>query len=171
MRVIFLDFDGVVVCLPKVSDRLKSGKSVRSANPEAVSHLNHLVELTGAKIVISSTWRKHHDIDMLRGTLQRAGFTGEVISVTPDKHDYGYPEWQRGHEIDLWLRLHPKVDSYVVLDDDYDFGPLPEWRWVLVKDGWATGGLKHEHVFKALNILGTNEKTQDVQLRSDSLIS
>ena len=43
--LIFLDFDGVIVT-PK-----------QKPNKTAVANLNHLIEQTGAEIVVSSTWR------------------------------------------------------------------------------------------------------------------
>lgn len=143
MKVIFLDFDGVVCCLPVEWDHTSEGHLVHSLNHPAVARLNEIVARTGAYIVVSSTWRLRQPIEHLRGYLRRAGFVGTVIGVTP------HLGTERGYEISRWLEDHHEVESYVVLDDDGDRGPIPSCRWVLVKDGWRQGGLKAEHVERA----------------------
>lgn len=146
VKVIFLDFDGVVVCLPVEWDRLENGRGVHALNRAAVARLNDLVERTGAGVVVSSSWRLHQSVEHLTGYLRRAGFRGQVLDKTPDRHAWGAEEWQRGDEIMAWLKLNPQVTSYVALDDDFDHGAFPADRWVLVKDGWFAGGIQDEHV-------------------------
>jgi hypothetical protein len=148
VKVIFLDFDGVVVCLPLSNDSLPSGKLVRAANRECVARLNELVRRTGAAVVVSSTWRMHHTPEMLTGVLQRAGFIGEVFGTTPR-----FPGHERGYEIACWLAEYG-CSNYVVLDDDGDSANLPARNWILVKDGWYQGGLQDEHVERAVRVLG-----------------
>lgn len=162
MKVVFLDLDGVVVCLPLHREPTSTGKLVRGANREAVAQLNEIVRRTGAKVVISSTWRKHHTREQLQDLLDRAGFIGEIIGETPVIYDDlpggGCTSVDRGREIDQWLQFASidcatAVESHVVLDDDHDFGPVPPERWVQVQDGWTTGGLKAEHVERAVEVL------------------
>jgi len=153
VKVVFLDFDGVVVFLPVEREHLPSGRGCHALNREAVALLNGLCERTGARVVVSSSWRLHQPVEHLTGYLQRAGFKGEVLDKTPDRHAWGAPEWKRGDEILAWLKLHPKVDSYVVLDDDYDHGAMTPWRWVLVQQGWYCGGLQASHVRVAEHVL------------------
>jgi hypothetical protein len=151
VKVVFLDFDGVVVCLPPVHSRKASGGLMRDASADCVRHLNQIIEETGAEIVVSSTWRKHHTIPQLHGTLRRAGFVGrEPIGTTPILGS----GIDRGDEISLWLAGHPEVTSYVVLDDEFDNGPIPTDRWVYVHMGWFDGGLKHEYAEQAISVLG-----------------
>ena len=160
MKIIFLDFDGVVVCLPLVDGKKPiTGGRVRDANRGPVAQLNRIIDATGAKVVVSSTWRKHHPIPHLLGTLARAGFRGEIVSITPDfafrdKQESGI--WQptpRGEEIRHWLAMHPAVTSYVVLDDCFDNGPIPPERWVNVDNGWFDGGLLEHHADAAIKVL------------------
>lgn len=159
MRVIFLDFDGVVVCLPQEWDYTLDGKRVHALNRDAVARLNRVVEATGAVVVVSSSWRHHQALERLSGYLRRAGFVGEVIDITPDLATLGgrlglvYEAGERGHEVAVWLAEHPEVESYVVLDDDADKGPLPSERWILVKDGWFNGGLQDSHARRAIALL------------------
>lgn len=155
MKVIFLDFDGVVVCLPQERELTFEGRSVHSLNKAAVGRLNALVRSTGADVVISSSWRLHQPIDFLTAYLGRAGFKGKVIGVTPHIAE---GDMERGFEIERWLCDHPEVKDYVVLDDDADIGPLPEWRWILVQDGWRNGGLLTHHVVKAFEVLGRKDE-------------
>jgi hypothetical protein len=106
MKVIFLDIDGVLNSdqtpnprkLPYVVDR------------KLLTRLKRLLQRTGAKVVLSSTWRydpaglfsaKHHKVSF--------------IGVTPDM-----PHRPRRDEILAWLKKHPKVVRFAVIDDDDD---------------------------------------------------
>lgn len=92
-------------------------------------HLNHIIEKTGAKVVISSTWRKSHSVQELQELLEKVGFIGEIIGRTPSlylnkngEESYTIP---RGCEIDCWLKNTFDWDDlayvrYVILDDDSD---------------------------------------------------
>lgn len=157
MKVVFLDLDGVVVCLPLHREPTSAGKLVRGANREAVAQLNEIVRRTGAKVVISSTWRKHHTREQLQDLLDRAGFIGEIIGETPVIYDDlpggGCTSVDRGREVHAWASGVHGLLAYVVLDDDHDLGPLPPSCWVQVRDGWTTGGLKAEHVELAVRVL------------------
>lgn len=155
MKIIFLDFDGVIIHSQEKYGCLSSGRSVRDADEFCVSLLNILVEERDAYVVISSTWRKHHKIEWMRAMLVRAGFRfpERVISVTPDHTGIEWTSHERGEEIQHWLRLQPEVTHYVVLDDDGDVGPIPKENWVLIKAGWHTGGMKVEHLSAALRVL------------------
>ena len=80
MRVIFLDFDGVLN-----SDsffRANDGRYVPGAlDPGAVARLTALVARTGAKVVIASTWRLDYTLERIREILAKHGFVGEVIAA------------------------------------------------------------------------------------------
>lgn len=149
VKVIFLDFDGVVCTVTKEWTTLPDGRNVQVLNGAAVARLNEIYQRTGAYVVVSSTWRLGTPVELLAVHLTRYGFRGLVLGATPDLH----PRGERGHEIAAWLRAHPKVTSYVVLDDDADRGPIPAERWVLVKGGWSNGGLQAQHVEAAISAL------------------
>lgn len=113
MKVIFLDFDGVVV--------LPDGAFSRSS----IRLLNQVCLQTGANIVFSTSWKLAHDAKQLKVILLKQGLdksilvlgsTPEVRIEAPDD-----PAWdcRRGKEISAWLEANP-VESYVVLDDDIE---------------------------------------------------
>jgi hypothetical protein len=151
-KVIFLDFDGVVVCTPQTWDCTSTGRKVQGLNRDCVARLNQIVERTGAKVVISSMWRLQLPMEYLQGYLHRAGFnyTHDVVGVTPNLG--GKP---RGSEIAAYLKVHPEVGAYVVLDDNLEPGPTPRARWVHIKHGWFSGGLQDHHIDLAVKVLET----------------
>lgn len=119
-RVIFLDFDGVLNSWRYVREEQEAGRRVQLHNPDhvldraAVRVLNRIVRRSGARVVISSTWRFLHPLPKLRAMLRAAGFRGAVIDSTPVRHV------ERCHEIREWLDAHPEVTTYVAIDDDVD---------------------------------------------------
>jgi HAD domain in Swiss Army Knife RNA repair proteins len=106
MKVIFLDIDGVLNCrktpnprkLPYIVDRNLLKRFVR------------LLDRTGAKVVLSSTWRYDP------AGLFSAKYWGiPFVDVIPDM-----PKQPRCTEIRAWLRAHPRVNRFAVIDDDDD---------------------------------------------------
>lgn len=169
MKLIFLDFDGVIVHLPKnyksipISSLTEEDhfKRVRCANEESIAALNKII--LGVEpyvyVIITSSWRHHHTLEMMTNMLYRSGHVGHVISRTPDLHR-DEKSIERGHEIMAWMHMAEglsKIDSYVVLDDDSDRGPIDESRWLLIKEGWTNGGLAGDpsYVQRAIKILET----------------
>lgn len=112
--IIFLDIDGVLA---------PAGKSLprNTLDKDLVQNLNELLQETGAKVVISSTWRKTLDIAELEAIFKAHGFTGEIIGTTPILKEY---YTVRGNEIYKWMkdRNIPTSDytNYLIIDDDSD---------------------------------------------------
>jgi hypothetical protein len=114
--------------------------------------LNAIVDRSGAKVVISSTWRLKRSLDALRATLAELGFRGEVIDRTPDLIGDGFvdPYVARCQEIRTWIDGHGEpLESYAILDDAY----LEDVVQFLVRTETETG-LLDEHVIAVLEILG-----------------
>jgi hypothetical protein len=182
MKIIFLDIDGVLNC----ENAYRSGecKYVEwvDRNEEVDHHqsfcswsrqwLNKLIEETGAKIVISSTWRSS-GIEWMRDVWKFEKMSGEIIGITPnfrgDINGYTIP---RGCEIEKWLKdndfYHVNwsqeaqenvidksgIENYIIIDDDSDmlYGQRKHFVHVLPsprnKDGFT-----EEHYNLGLEIL------------------
>lgn len=153
MKVLFLDIDGVLnhfafllgrASHPAMTNDETSG--TEWIDPDCVAHLNAIIARSGAKVVISSSWRYVYGPAAMERILRRRGFIGEVIGETQKTN------LTRGEEIAAWLKAAPEpVDGFAILDDDTDMAPLGAHQ---VVTSHATGGLLAEHVEQALAILG-----------------
>lgn len=116
MKLIFLDIDGVMnTCHYNLFQHDKGLEGLENLCPIAMLTLNKIIELTGAKVVISSTWRLSKTIEELQDILDNDGFLGEVVGKTPN---IGFSK--RGKEIYHHI-THQKCTGFVVLEDDvYD---------------------------------------------------
>jgi hypothetical protein len=121
-KIIFLDLDGVLNVYSQGHDEYGS-----IFHQHLVDNLKRVIDETGAKIVISSTWR-FGGLQRMKDMWEFRGLPGEVIDITPDCNDLfneGSFEWldqiERGHEVEYWLNEHPEVEQYVIFDDDNDF--------------------------------------------------
>lgn len=116
MKVIFLDCDGVINYTSwYYSDEYKNNEYVDpDIDPNVIQRLNKICDLTGTKIVISSSWKIDDWYD------RRLGFAGlkNIIGKTPD-FIFRDP-YSRGMEIDAYLKSN-NVSNYVIIDDCLDF--------------------------------------------------
>ena len=144
MRVVFLDIDGVLNhCDTRhdVSPTSTEPLPIPIA-PECMVRLNRLIAETGAKVVISSSWRKFARWQDLGPALVRHGLVADVIGETPDLVNdavwlenwrmregapFTYERLERGWEIGEWLAAHPEVTAFVILDDCSDMDWLKPW--------------------------------------------
>ena len=154
MKVVFLDFDGVI----NNADTLRSEE--QEANFEAphlsmewwaagldkgmVALVNDLLDRTGAKVVVSSSWRMGATTCWLQAVLEEVGFTGEVIGTTPR-----FTGVDRSEEIAAWVQGHSgQVEQFVILDDDWDAN-IPGH---FIRTSFKVG-LTPRHIDKAVAIL------------------
>lgn len=153
MKIIFLDIDGVLNNQIMYEDRddiigSKGGK----LSKKCIEQLNELVSKTGAKIVLSSTWRTDDDVEEY---LAAAGVTGEIIGKTPVLKDRFS---LRGNEIHAWIvqneqllgKRYDEYHSFIILDDDSDM-----LYWHRENFFWcdAYAGLTPNLVYKAARFL------------------
>ena len=183
MRIVFLDVDGVLNSAAFLCKRDEEHRQLGHADPsrpkrdttctcyrlerqidrDAITRLNRLVAETNAKIVISSSWRRLLDPPELHRVLVEHGLVAEIIGETPDgpndpemREMFGHLDRIfRGHEIDLWLRRHPKVDRFVILDDG---GDMEMHKKRLVQTD-CQEGLLDEHVELAIRMMSWDGKT------------
>jgi hypothetical protein len=133
MKILFLDFDGVLNSNEWFTSFERSGRSPKAEqiDPEAVARLNRVVEASGARIVVSSSWRLGHTVGELQQILEDRGFRGEIVGTTPDLSAV------RGQEVLAWLSAQAEVpEAFCILDDSNDMaGLLPH----LVRTSWRVG--------------------------------
>lgn len=156
MRVIFLDFDGVLNSRESWDTCTQMHRDHKSArlNPPAVDRLARLVKESRAAIVVSSSWRAFWSLDQLKTWLSKFGIPKNTIIGKTPRCDV-----MRGREIRQWLDDHPEVTSFVVLDDDSDMETVHHRH---VKTSWETG-LQDDHVEEALNLFRYNQRTPPEQ--------
>ena len=130
MKIIFLDIDGVLNVYCESRDKWGC-----IFHQHLVDNLEYIIEKTGVKIVISSSWKSGFTMDDgtyiegLTGLKQMwidRNLPGEIIDITPYAQEVVentdiefYDLVDRGHEIRLWLDRNP-VDNYCIIDDDND---------------------------------------------------
>ena len=186
MKIVFLDIDGVLNVYPQGYDDFGA-----IFHQHFMDNLKRIIDETGAKIVISSSWR-HDGLERMQEMWKHRKLSGEVIDVTPGLHlmkggciqfyngklkrhptervhGYSVP---RGCEIDYWLRNEAQrfgvVENFCVIDDDVDF--LLQHQKHFVKCSGNTDhpdaidlglGLTDKCTDKAIEILNTVKLTYD----------
>ena len=156
MKVIFLDIDGV---LNEEKSRSRCG-GYRGIDNKKVEILAKIVEETGARLVLTSTWKNHwqpsyKEFQGLLGNyldrkMKKQGL--RVCSKVASKDRRTGFHFSRGESI-LHCLLRNKVEEYVILDDyqfDYDGCGLTDYH---VKTDNKNGGLTEELAQKAIEIL------------------
>ena len=171
-EVIFLDVDGVLNSSRTLYEDI-------SLEDDLISNLKELVDKTGAKIILSSSWRLSTEaVATLMDRLDKFGLA--ISGMTCDgvylnwlekyefdttkkyldtKFDYNENKqikitYDRGAEIFKWLCCHDDC-AYVILDDEIeDIRPYFN-ESVIVKTSYKTG-LAKEDVKKAIQILNKN---------------
>lgn len=153
MKVIFLDIDGVLNCR---SSKSRCGCYVGIDN-DKVKRLRRIVEATGAKIVLCSSWKTgwsptNKDEQDRNAIYMDNRLKRERLKILAKTNDKGC---NRGEGIVNWITLH-EVEQWVVLDDEI-FDDYEEYSIMphLVKTDFydRNGGLQDCHVDEAIRIL------------------
>ena len=147
-KIIFLDFDGVIT----------TRDSKWEIDNEKCLLVKKICDETGAKIVISSSWRystvektieayKLYDwiltpyiIDVTENLSMSIGW--DLLSYFP----------QRGLEISEYINKHNLIQNYVILDDDSDMLYIQKDHFIKTD---TYKGLSEENVQQAIKILNT----------------
>lgn len=163
MNYIFFDVDGVLngtdECGRWINDEIHADK---------VARLAKLAKTTGARLVMSSTWRtawnengmltkKHEWTKYLDNLLHDADCP--LYSVTP------VCDYDRNTEIKMWLKDHADSDDrFVCLDDEYGYYTGDKFfdeKFIHTAPSHCNGGYGHgdivglfdEHIAQAMKIL------------------
>lgn len=156
MKVIFLDFDGVIT----------TKKTRYKLDPEKLELLKQILNETDAKLVISSSWRKY-TLEATKEYLSKIShfvpfpfpFIDDIVGVTErltvQCKDEIYHSVPRGMEIQLFIKKwnkhnDDKIENYIIIDDDDDM--LVSQQCHFVHTYWKTG-LNKRDVKKAIKIL------------------
>lgn len=173
MNIVFLDVDGELT----YSDY--ENEETANIDVEKVKLLKEICDKGNAKVVISSSWRGYGDytskiynvllqilsdyhIEVIDKTPYiPTEFKEEVSSLISQTTLEDLPEFHakygtgRAAEIQKWISEHD-VDNFIILDDeDWDWSDY-EYDTHWIQPTWfGDGGLKREHVDKAIEILTT----------------
>ena len=101
-------------------------------DPRALRNLKYIIEETGAKIVLSSSWRWDEKA-LAAVKKQLKSYNLELFDTTIMNI---MSTMSRTAEIQLYLKEHPSITNYVILDDDEIKEPLKtHWVHCLFKNG------------------------------------
>jgi hypothetical protein len=162
INIIFLDIDGVM----NSENYFHNGPESLTwdmFNPDSVQLLNELTDLTNAKIIITSDWRKQHHIFEIIGIFQRNKVKADIIGEAPIirfEKAYSFLSVPRGLEIYQALlniqQARPNESiNYVILDDD-DSGILCFQKDNFVKIEPICGFINISKMIEARDILLRN---------------
>lgn len=172
MKVIFLDFDGVLNSHQSATfwhnkrDQTKWENEMYESWPGtlreyiaqefcpiAMSNVEELMRrVPDLKVVVSSTWRIGETVEGLRKILAPSKLIGDaIIDTTPYFRWKGGDDVDRGHEIKDWLDRHPEVTHYVIVDDDSDMLDSQKENFVHTS---SLHGFQYGDMLWALRILG-----------------
>lgn len=155
MRAVFLDFDGGLV---NRNSLMKHSGRHSVADPPCVLALNRFLAATEAVIVVSSVWRMS-GLDSVRYHLRKWGVEGRILGITPDltRVPQDHTLWvnvERGTEIAEFLKNHPEIERFVIVDDDSDMGELKH-RLVQTK---FEAGFTESDADRAIALMEDDEK-------------
>lgn len=155
MKVIFLDIDGVLNSDEYIHKARKLGfKGIEEEiDIEKVELLKKAVEETGARVVLSSSWRLTNNLSKVRDLFARYGI---YLDITP------FIDNKRGIEIKKWLQDNQGVEDFVILDDVIfdSFDDLLLKKLIKISNGNGLNlgeGLSAKDVENVIERLGRNK--------------
>ncbi|MCM1070624.1 MAG: HAD domain-containing protein [[Clostridium] fimetarium] len=151
MNIIFLDIDGVLnterwenLCLAGYAS-IEDEYGI-TFDDNSIARLQRIINTTGALIVIHSTWKLLHGVEWFEKMWRDRNLPGKIADITPNVPPYYYKQ----DEIANWLKQHPEVENYVILDDELEFQDQLSEHHVLI-DG--NHGITEEDARMAIHIL------------------
>ena len=169
MKVIFIDFDGVIT-IPETKWNISLPH---------IKRIKKICDNTDAKLVISSSWqryagtknetREERVTNWLNGILMK-DINGPIKKFfedyTYDMSGRFYSEFGnvRGSDIKSWLTRNPDVDNYVIIDDEGDM--LDEQLFNFVQTDWSFG-IQDREVKLAIDVLNNIPPRNSLSLNSE----
>lgn len=155
--IIFTDFDGVL------TDDSTSYRTVKSQveygiAPKPFARLMQLAEKTGAKVVISSNWRRHPNGIEINGEHFANPLPALVVALGDRFAGYlpnGYRKCDKAVALGMWFLDHPEFDGNFVCFDDQDEGYWETGYGLHFVKTTASIGISDENVRDAEAILLT----------------
>ena len=155
MKIIFLDFDGVmdtayydhILCKRGLPESDKFGTIF---DPNCIRNLKSIIDNTGADIVVLSTWKDFMSYQEILDMWEYRNLPGFVTDVTPIPSH----RRNRGDEIDAWLEECRTECQYVIIDDldAYNFNEHQIPRLLVVN---PFNGLDEEIANRAIKLLNS----------------
>lgn len=153
MKIIFLDVDGVL----NNDDTKERCMGFTGIDPEKVKLLKYIVDMTGAEIVLTSTWKYGwFPVDKSRndefGTYLDDALAAAGLCAIAKTEDAGE---DRGTGIINYLATHP-AEAWIVLDDIFfnDFRTTGvEKHLILTANDEGLDGLTPELTHQAINMM------------------
>jgi len=142
MKVIFLDFDGVI----------NNWDHFDGVDYNNVKFLLEIIKSTDAKVVATTSHKytfqrnpgiDYKDTNYFRYVTVLMDMGIEIFQITP------YVDGNRELEIKEYLKTHPNIEQFLILDDEYVGDSLKEHQVLLE----LYNGICEEHVKPSLNIL------------------
>ena len=155
MKIIFLDFDGVMDTSYYDHILSKEGKPGNDEygavfDPYYIQNLKRIIEETEADIVVSSSWKYMMSYQDFLNMWKDRELPGFITDVTPNPVD----RRKRGDEIDAWIEECKTECQYVIIDDleanNFNEHQIP--RLLIVNPFF---GLDEETAERAIHILNT----------------
>jgi len=173
LRVVFLDFDGVLndedwnaSARKQPLDAIQQEfpnylggmlEDLQFLDPSKVARLSGLVERADASIVLSTSWAWKEPVPYLASILYDRGLRsperviGAVVTEGIDADTYH--RTTRAEAVLAWLKRVP-VKQWVAIDDEDMTRALGER---FIRTDMYGGGLTDEHVSRALKLLGVDD--------------
>jgi hypothetical protein len=170
VKIIFLDIDEVMTGVRAIIAYGRAGhmpdKDLRSKrrwreecclDPLAVGILGRILKETGAKVVISSSWRLGVRWQLFNKMFAAYDLPEVVVGRT------AHIGLMRGVDILHWLEGMSDIEQYIIIDDSSDMLPEQKSRLVHVK---GDVGLGYKDYKKAVELLGKLEVSNESGNRS-----
>lgn len=154
MKIIFLDVNGVLnsdkyinYTSKKNIDGIKADIDVKT-----IELLKKALDITGAKIVLSSSWKNISRVKDLKEIFKQYGIS--IDDKTPNING------ERGLEIKRYLSEHRNIEQYLILDDEIfdSFDEELMQNLILTKENQGYhgygNGLQSEHIKQIIEKFG-----------------